>query len=127
MKLTRFHALKIIDWCRGRYGRSKYNGGIPILEFKKPEWYREDLMGDYDSEQNVIYVNPLQHGELIELAKTIIEEYCHYLNSDAQYQKLYENHTYDTHPHEIACKGLSEREAKKCIEYLKRMHRQFQD
>ena len=61
MKIRRFHALKIIEWCRDQYGRSKYNKGILYLTFKKPDWSNEDLLGEYDSIENTIFINSIEN------------------------------------------------------------------
>jgi hypothetical protein len=125
MKPRRFHAVKILEWCKNRYGRSKYNKGKIKLIFRKPDWTNEDLFGEYDAIENSIYINPIQNETLELLVNTVIEEYCHYLNSDSEYQKLYEKYDYDNHPHEVKCKRLSSYDTRLCLNYLRRMHHQF--
>ena len=64
-----------MDWCIDRYGASIHND-LDTLQIKfrsKLEFY-----GEYDSEDNVIYVNPTKHGTLIELVNTVIHEYTHF-------------------------------------------------
>jgi hypothetical protein len=127
MKLTRFHCLKIFEWCKKTYGRSKYNRGILTMEFTKPTEITGYVLGYYDNLENMIHINSQDHYNVHDLALTIIEEYQHYLKSDAEYQKLIEIHGYEDHPHEIESKQIAERDAEKCISYLKRLHHQFNE
>ena len=124
-KLTRFHCVKILEWCQQQYGRSKYNRGTLTLEFKKPSDIIGYDLGYYDDIENMIHINSQDHLNLEDLCLTIIEEYQHYLRSDREYQKLGETHDYDNHPHEVESKSIALRDHKKCLDYLKRMHTQF--
>jgi hypothetical protein len=125
MKLTRFHCLRILEWCEQKYGRSRYNRGHLTLEFKKPTYINEGLLGEYDSIENLIWINSVDHESLEDLCQTIIEEYTHYLNSDKEYQRLYEKHDYENHPHEIYSKAIAESDYKECLSDLAKEHKQF--
>jgi Zn-dependent peptidase ImmA (M78 family) len=76
-KITRFHAVKILEWCKTRYGRGVKP--YPILEFRKPNYLNSEYaQGEYDYEEDIIYVNSQMHDNLEELADTVIHEYIHY-------------------------------------------------
>jgi hypothetical protein len=126
MKLTRFHVVKILEWCENEYGYSKYNKGVLTIEFQKPTYLTEGLLGEYDAIENMIYVNSRDHENLDDLCKTVIEEYGHYLKNDREYQRLYDEYDYDNHPHEIECRERAERDYKRCLEELSGYHKQFQ-
>jgi hypothetical protein len=127
MKITRFHCVKILEWCEEEFGASKYNKGVLTLEFKKPTAYTEGLLGEYNSIENMIYVNSKDHENLEDLCKTILEEYYHYLESDDEYQKLYESYDYEDHPHEVAAKKFSVMNWRSCLLDLQSKYDQFQD
>jgi Zn-dependent peptidase ImmA (M78 family) len=126
MKLTRFHALKILEWCQREYGESKYNKGYLTLEFRAPSEITGYVLGYYDDIENMIHINSKDHEDLEDLCKTVIEEYSHYLNNDKEYQKLFEKYDYDTHPHEIQSKRLAEKDYLRCLSDLKESYKQFQ-
>jgi len=57
-KITRFHAVKILEWCKKRYGRGVKP--YPILEFRKPNYLNgEYAQGEYDyeEEQKALTIN----------------------------------------------------------------------
>ena len=125
-KLHRGHATKILDWCIGRYGRSKYIREYPSIEFRKPLYSDElDQYGYFDDITNTIYANRELHKTLKELAKTIIEEYVHYLQSDREYQRLAEQYSYSDHPMEKEAKKIADKHYKYCLKDLKKLHRSF--
>lgn len=126
MKLTRFHALKILEWCQLEYGNSKYNSYDLELAFHKPTYLTEGLLGEYDPIENTIFINSKDHETLEELCKTVIEEYWHYLKDDEEYQDLYNSYDYDDHPHEAEAKAMAESDWVRCLEDLKASYKQFQ-
>ena len=76
-KITRFHAEKILHWCMKRYGRG--TKPYPSLQFRKLDYLNNDYAdGEYDYEEDFIYVNSQSHESLQQLAETIIHEYTHY-------------------------------------------------
>lgn len=90
-----------LDWCVNRYGVSIHNDILTLdIKFRsKLEFY-----GEYDVDDNVIYLNPTKHKTLVEWVNTIIHEYTHFRqNIDVMYTKYYVKYgrTYENHPHEV--------------------------
>ena len=48
IKITRKHAIQILEWCVKTYGKSKFNRTFPSLEFKKGDYYTDKCMAFYD-------------------------------------------------------------------------------
>ena len=128
MKLNKGHAKRVFDWCKQKYGKSRYAKVYPFFSIKKFKNYdEEDLDGYYEPLENCIYVNSeiLSTGDLEYLVETVIEEYLHYKQSDHQYQILAEAYDYENHPFEIEAKKISRFDKKTCINYLKLFHKNF--
>lgn len=124
-KITRFHAVKILEWCKKRYGRGVKP--YPILEFRKPNHLNgEYAQGEYDYEDDMIYVNSQMHDSLDELADTIIHEYIHYrYHAKSTYYQLDRDYDHDDHPMEKQAESIANRDKKKCVQELKKYFPQF--
>jgi len=124
-KITRFHALKILEWCKSKFGRGKQN--YPSLQFRKPDYLNNPYaMGEYDYEDNFIFVNSQSHNDLLELANTIIHEYTHYrFHSKKEFYKYQNIADYENNPMEIEADSISELHQKNCISELKKQFHQF--
>jgi hypothetical protein len=75
VKVNRSSAIKVLEWCKKKYGRSKYNGRYPDLQFKKGDHVTEDVWGMYDEQDNCIFVNSNEVKTLEDMTSTIIHEY----------------------------------------------------
>ncbi len=127
MKIHKGHAKRIFDWCKAKYGRSKY-ANYPSFSFKKFTDYDEvGLDGYYEPIENCIYINSdiKNYKDILYLINTIIEEYIHYTQSDAQYQKLADQYDYDNHPFEIHAKSIANRDSSSCLKQLKMFFADF--
>jgi hypothetical protein len=118
-KPTHHDAKKILQWCVEKYGESKVNGHIPVIEYRKPDYSQEDYSGYYDEDEELIFVNRELVTTIKELVKTIIHEYCHYryhLMEDyyvlAKYLKRSDN------PMEKEAEKIENRDYKKCVNEL---------
>lgn len=123
--ITRFHAIKIFEWCKKRYGR-----GIrpyPIVQYKKADYLNgEFALGEYDFDDDVIYVNSENHKNLYELANTIIHEYVHYrYHAKSTYYSLDRDFSHEDHPLEKQSIAIAKRDEKKCVQELKKYYKQF--
>ena len=121
MRIHKGHAKRVFNWCKAKYGRSKY-ANYPSYSFKKFTDYDElDLDGYYEPIENCIYINSdiKNTGDIKYLISTIIEEYVHYTQSDAQYQRLADQYDYYDHPFEIHAKLVADRDCNKCLKELK--------
>lgn len=125
--LTRGHATKILEWCKKEYGMSKYKKSYPYLEFRKMRYADEEGQdGYYDDYENLIFINREFHNHVNHLAQTLIEEYTHFLQSDREYQKLARKYSYSQHPLEKQAKYRANRDYKRCVKHLKKVHKSFQ-
>jgi len=123
--IRRFHAVKILEWCKKRYGRGMKP--YPILEFRKPNYLNgEHAQGEYDYEEDIIYVNSQMHYTLDELADTIIHEYVHYrYHAKSTYYQLDRDYDHADHPMEKQAESIANRDKKKCVQELKKYFTQF--
>lgn len=124
-KITRFHVEKIFQWCKNKYGRGRSR--YPDLMFKMPDITNNPLaLGEYDYEDNFIFINSLKHKSLIEVANTVIHEYMHYRFHDKKrYMNNDANMKYTENPMENHANAIAKRASKKCISELKKYHSQF--
>ena len=107
-----------LDWCITKYGSSIHNDRSTLeIKFRsKLEFY-----GEYDSGDNVIYLNPAKHKTLIDWVNTIIHEYTHFKqNIDGMYTKYYNQYgrTYENHPHEVTAHRIADRDQKEARRFV---------
>jgi hypothetical protein len=108
--ISRKTANLALSWCIERYGESIHND-LSTLEIRLRSGLEN--YGEYDPDDNAIYLNPKKHRSLLEWVNTIIHEYTHFKqNINGMYTKYYDRYgrTYDTHPHEIAANRTAERD-----------------
>lgn len=127
MKPTRYHALKILQWCKDNYGKSKHNKSDLTFVFRKQDHISVALDEEayYDADDNEIFVSSQHHHTVHDLCVSIIEEYQHYLQSNREYQKLAQDHDYDTHPLELAAKRVAERDCDICEREIRQKYQKF--
>ena len=118
IKLNRHTALKVYEWCRKTYGRSKYNGRYPEISYKKGDHTNSDLMGEFDFYENLIFINSDQIKNLYDLVSTIIHEFTHYKqNMKVDWtvlSKYFDPYTID-HPLEKEASDVEVRDTPKCL------------
>ena len=124
-KITRFHALKILDWCKLKYGRG--SSPYPTIQYRMPDYLNNQYAcGEYDYEDGFIYVNSYSHKTLEDLADTIIHEYAHYrYQSQRDYVRMDTYCGYVANPLEKQANKLAKRDKKKCVQELKKYYKQF--
>jgi hypothetical protein len=117
------HVKRVYEWCKKKYGRSKYNGRYPDIVFKKADYYTGDDWGYYDELEQIIFISKDKHKTLDELVHTIIHEYTHYKQNMYHYRILdiYMN-CYDN-PMEKEADEVADRDLKECLEYLKQFYK----
>ena len=118
IKPTRKHVNQIFDWCIKTYGKSKFNKELPVVEFRKGDYYTEECMAFYDEIESVIFVNKDQNDSLNELANSIIHEYTHYKQNMKHYQILSLYLPDHKNPMEIEANKIANRDTKKCLKEL---------
>lgn len=115
IKPTRKHINQIFDWCIKTYGKSKFNKELPVIEFRKPDYYTEGCMAFYDEIESMIFVNKEDNDNLPELVNSIIHEYVHYKQNMKHYQILALYLPENKNPMEIEAKKIAKRDTKKCL------------
>jgi hypothetical protein len=119
-KLTHHDAKRILQWCMDTYGKSKYNGNFPAIEFKKPDHSQQDYAGYYDEDEELIFINKDLNTTIEELTKTIIHEYTHYVKHPMKdYYTLARYLKHDKNPMEIEASKIEKRDYKKCLNEIK--------
>jgi hypothetical protein len=118
IKITRSHAIKILEWCVKTYGKSKFNKTFPTLEFKKSDYYTEGCMAFYDEIESTIFVAKDLHTDLEELVNSIIHEYVHYKQNMRHYQILALYLPDHKNPLEIEAERTAKKDTKKCLKEL---------
>jgi hypothetical protein len=119
----RGHVDKIHNWCKKRYGRSKYNGRYPEVVFRKGDYYDGEEWGYYDEIDKCIYINRDKHETLLDLVDTMIHEYTHYLQNMYHYQILAKYLDHHEHPMEIAAEETAKKDRLECISYLENLYK----
>ena len=118
IKLNKNTALRVYEWCRKTYGRSKYNGKYPGLTYKKGNESNFDHMGEYDFYENSIFINSDQIKSLYDLVSTVIHEFTHYKqNMKVDWVvlcKYFDQYTTD-HPLEKEAQEVELRDTPRCI------------
>lgn len=116
--ITKEDMKSILKWCKTYMGRSKY---FSIRKLRLRIDSRMKFLGQFDVHNNVIYVNPTTHKNIVEIIETIIHEYVHFLQNPKEYDRLCRNFYYDyyEHPHELEAETIALRLAKRCHKHLK--------
>jgi hypothetical protein len=122
-KPHRGHVDKIYQWCKKKYGRSKYNGRYPDISFKKADYYTGEDWGYYDEDEQLIFINREKHETIEDLVHTIIHEYTHYKQSMHHYHIISIYLDSADHPLEKEADMIADRDSKECIEYLKSIYK----
>ena len=107
--MTKSNIVKLSETLLSRvmevYGRSKYYSEPPYLSVDDSPYSDAsdpNIKGEFVFNDNeiVVYWKNIEHPE--ELARTIIHEYQHYLQSPRWFARYYSmGHTYDSHPYEV--------------------------
>lgn len=118
----RGHVDKIFEWCKKKYGRSKYNGRYPEVVFRKGDYYDGEEWGYYDEIDQCIYINRDKHETVADLVDTMIHEYTHYLQNMHHYQIISKYLDPHEHPMEISAENAAEKDGPECLAYLKNLY-----
>ncbi len=96
-------AIQYLKKCEGLLGESKYYSHTPYLSLESSplaDEYDPETIGEFVSDENeiIIYFKNVKSKE--ELARTILHEYAHYLQSPIWLTRYNDTHTYDENPYE---------------------------
>ena len=93
MRISESTVKKVFIWCKGNFGESEFHDTYPKLAISDVTEY---LLGEFDDENNILYVNVKKHENLMDLIATVIHEYVHYLqNTYEHYDRLYNEYVID--------------------------------
>jgi Zn-dependent peptidase ImmA (M78 family) len=117
--IKRKHVVKMLDYCIFTFGPSKFQDEYPSIsiKFKVKD---KNFLGEYDGEENCIYINVNAHNSALELCSTVIHEYVHYLQDTTKYDMYFYKYrrSYNTHPYEITANSKAEKHKRECKRYL---------
>lgn len=124
-KVTRFHCLKVLEWCTKRYGRGRDR--YPYVEFKKADYTVMDItLAEYDYEDGIMFIYSDRVNKLEDLVHTVIHEYCHYrYHTKSMMWKMDSEFGYEKNPCELEAEFIANRDWKRCLNELKKYYPQF--
>lgn len=95
-KVHLFDLKGALNWCSLYFGEA-VNLPLPKVRRKNKmtleylvlsednetvELQEQDVFGVYDCRNNTIYINPYEHDTVVQMSKTFIHEYIHYLQNN---------------------------------------------
>lgn len=107
----------VLQWCERKFGTHQRKD-VPELEWDwNDRWYQKNnFLGFYDKEDNLITLRIQGHRTVNNLAKTIIHEYIHYLQwSHKRYEEADAKLGYSNNPYEIEAEYLSDLYYAECV------------
>ena len=110
--------VKALHWCKARWGLSEFHNDYPRLRIlSKPS--KQTLTGWYCEQKNLLTINLNTNDDDLEIIKTVIHEYTHYLQDlENLYDVLsyaYQNRPYREHPLEKQAYGRERRWGRTCL------------
>jgi len=129
LKCKRDKAVLIFDWCKKKFGRSKFNHEYPQLLIFKSKNNTEKFKAYYNNETNkiAIFLGRCYSYEM--LCRCVIHEYKHYLMDNKEYEKITNflmkkykcsrDDVYDMHPHEKKAYKFEDKWSGICYKELK--------
>jgi hypothetical protein len=127
MEINRKLCLLALEWCKKKYGKSKFRRAYPKLFFRTKAYVDPKLgpiKGVYYYTSNEIYIYAEQHyleeDPIMDVCNTVIHEYKHFLQDMNKYHMYFEKYyrSYDNHPYEITCNNFASREQYECYYYI---------
>ena len=94
------------------FGYSKYYDWMPeLLVYHDPEesWGGGIALGCFDEDLEEISINLANHRTLKNVIKTMLHEYCHYLQCPGWYTRYAGMYSYEQHPYEIEAWEFAEK------------------
>ena len=98
---------KVYNNIINKYGESKYHDSLPFVAIEDTPYSDEevpkDLYGEYCAMLNEITLYWKNIPSLEMLARTLVHEYQHYLQSPSWMNRYYKmGYNYNDHPYEVA-------------------------
>lgn len=120
--LKRKIAVLTLRWCQENIGINKKKRNIKLSLRSKP--HKDGnyfVFGHFCHVENRISLYDVHNQSLIELVKTIIHEFTHYLQSSRKYWEYYKTHYYSQHPYERQAKRNEVKYGKICLKEIKKL------
>ena len=90
-------AIKLFDTLKDKLGMSQYFDTYPALEFDDELHF---LSGEFRDDYNAIILYPLALTNEEELKRTLVHEYCHYLQCPETFERHKQAYDYWDNPFE---------------------------
>jgi hypothetical protein len=109
-------ALAVLEWCKKKWGLSKFQDDFPKLRcYKKGDG--GGYYGHFDDENNTIIIYLEPHPTVEDLVETVIHEYTHYKQNVTE---NYDNYVarykaYNDNPYEKTANNRAARWKDRCI------------
>jgi hypothetical protein len=92
-----------LNWCVEKLGESNYNESPPKLFCYNR--VGQDARGYYKDDTNTLVIYLLSHTSVLDLIRTVVHEYIHFLQDPEEYEKYIDvfvgrGGNFDNHPHE---------------------------
>jgi hypothetical protein len=127
MEINRKLCLQIFEWCKTKYGKSKFRRAYPKLYFRTKAKVCPDegpLKGEYYFSLNHIYIYAELHyfepDPILDVINTIIHEYKHFLQDMQKYDMYFHKYyrSYKNHPYEVTCNNFANKEQYECFYHI---------
>ncbi len=115
--INRKHIVLMLRYCEEKWGLSKFKPSLPKLIVRSD---KSDCYGEYSYSKNILTVHINKHKKLLEVCKTVIHEYTHYLKCQKRYEYYYDvaYRNYKNHPHELTAINRELKYGKECKRYV---------
>lgn len=106
-----------LHWCHKKFGKVK-GKSVPQIEWywNEPRYQNHNMLGEYDKEENIIYLRIQGHRNIYNLANTVIHEWVHYMQPTHGnwYERYDRTHGYKENPYEVEAYHIGETYAVEC-------------
>lgn len=110
-EISKQDVILILDWCKSKFGRSKYMYDYPEIVVYTKKKSKENYAYYRETDNKIrIFLEDI-HTKL-KLCEIFLHEYKHYLQNNNEYEAIekqmlkkgyQKNDIYDNHPHEKKC------------------------
>lgn len=122
MRIERKYILKMLEYCKQKWGKSEYHNDFPKLMVRKKTPKNEgDMYGCFNYQTNIICIYINSHSSMVDICDTVVHEYTHYLqNMEKMYEKYMTKYykSYMNHPYEMTAFRRGEKYKWECLRYV---------
>jgi hypothetical protein len=115
LKLNRKTVILAFEWCKNKWGESKFQDNFPKIVCHK-NISEDKLYGYFDETNNEIHIFLQPHKSILNLIKTVIHEYTHYKQNIAKNYDKYATRSkfYYDNPYERSAENKANKWAIVC-------------